>query len=74
MLEFGISLYVFLGILINSKCRQLPQVCTNFLDLSKLFYLLSCSQNTIVYCFLNESFRNRLILRKMNKVLLLINL
>ncbi|RNA16528.1 hypothetical protein BpHYR1_016453 [Brachionus plicatilis] len=56
MLEFGILMHVFLGILINSSCSLLPQVCTNFLDLSKLFYLLSCSQSIIVYSFLSEKF------------------
>ncbi|RNA26792.1 hypothetical protein BpHYR1_053471 [Brachionus plicatilis] len=28
MLEFGISIYVFVGILLNSSCSLLPQVCT----------------------------------------------
>ncbi|RNA06770.1 hypothetical protein BpHYR1_018187 [Brachionus plicatilis] len=27
-------------------------MCTNFLDLSKLFYLISCSYSTIIYFFI----------------------
>ena len=61
LLEFGILVYVFVGILIFSSCTILSKICTNLLEFSKLFYLLSCSHSTIIYCFLSESFRIELI-------------
>lgn len=57
LVEFGISIYVFREKIHAHICSSLNKVCNNYLELGKVFYLISCCFSIFFYYFLNRNFR-----------------
>lgn len=56
--EFSISIFVFVLRLNGISCSFFNKICSNFIQFSNIFYLITCSNTILVYYFLNKTFRS----------------
>lgn len=63
--HFGVSLYIFMKRISSNRgkhniCFNFSQVCSNYLEFSELFYILSNSYSIILFKNLNQTFKDSL--------------